>query len=337
MATKNKVAKRNPPKVSRMKPLVSVVVLNWNGKRFVDPFLNAYYQTVYPSNRLELVFIDNNSTDESVAYAKKKVRKSWKTVFVQNDNNYGYAGGNNKGIPHTSGDYILIVNNDLELAPQLISELVSTAQKTDADAVVPKLMFKNKPGYINNAGSILESDQAWPVRERGYDQKDEGQFDKTEEVTAVCGACVLFKRSFLQDVGLFDAKFFMYFEDSDLSWRGQRAGKLFYYEPKAVAYHVHTGSSKEGSPLFNFYVGRNRVLIMAKNAQLKLFFKVLGNTLYWHLVFRIWSLLKSAITRNGRKHAVVEFWRSQKMLWSLFSQLPRAFAKRWHIIKEETL
>ncbi len=148
--------------------------------------------------------------------------------LIKNQKNYGYAEGNNKGLKHVKGEYALICNNDLVLDENLIANLVKTAKENSADIVVPKLMFLNKPGYINNAGSEIVVDSDWPVSETGYNEKDIGQYDSVREISAFCGACVLIKRTFLETVGLFDRRFFMYFEDADLSWRGKKLEKNTY-------------------------------------------------------------------------------------------------------------
>ncbi len=323
--------------MTETQPKISVVVLNWNGKKFIDSFMKSFKTLVYPASQLELLFVDNKSSDESVAYLVSKYNKDNRIKVIQNDKNYGYSKGNNLGIHHASGDYILVCNNDLQLESNLIKELVQVALEYKADAVVPKLMYLNNPGVINNAGSRLDTKSDWPIYEIGKDELDKGQFDEVREITALCGACMLIKRDFLQTVGLFDNRFFMYFEDGDLSWRGQKVGKKYYYAPKAVAYHFHAGSSKEGSPLFNFYVGRNRILILTKNASLMILLKAWAKTVRDHLFLRVKNLLMSINGRYSKRTALKEFWLSLKMVVSAILLTPYAILKRWQIIKEETL
>lgn len=318
-------------------PFVTIVTLNWNGKRFIDPFMESFKKINYPKDRLELIFADNDSSDGSVEYIKDKYKDIKSLKVVQNGGNYGYAGGNNRAMKHAKGAYILVCNNDLTLDKNIVKELLKTAKKYDAAVTVPKLMFKNKPGYINNAGSELQPDNDWPIREIGIGKKDSKKYSTEREITAFCGACVLFTREFLHKVGLFDAKFFMYFEDGDLSWRGQKAGYKFYFSPKALAYHEHTGTSKEGSPLFNHFVGRNRLLILVKHAGFIVFLKGLKRTLADHLWLRLKNILKAAKGEYGKKQSLIEFYRSQKMLWAFLFMAPGELFKRWHIAQEEKL
>lgn len=318
-------------------PSVTLVVLNWNGKIFIDSFVKSFLAQSYNQDNLEMLFVDNGSSDDSIDYIKQNYGQVKNIKVVDNGSNYGYAGGNNRGMHHANGDFVLVCNNDLELDKNLVSELVKVAQDKAADLVVPKLMYLNKPGVINNAGSRLVPNSDWPILEIGKDEKDTGQYEEVTEISAFCGACVLFSRNFLQTVGLFDAKFFMYFEDGDLSWRGQKSNAKFYYSPKAIANHVHTGTSKEGSPFFNHYVGRNRILILAKNARFIVFAIGLAKTLRDQLLFRIKNLWASLFGRYSKKLAIQEFWLGQKILWSVTFLLPYAFLKRIGILKEDKL
>src|SRR5207253_3238034 len=126
-------------------------------------------------------------------------------------------------------------------------------------------------------------------------------------ISALCGACVLFSREFLQKVGLFDSKFFMYFEDGDLSWRGQKAGFTYYYSPKAIANHIHTGTSGEGSPLFNHFVGRNRLLLLTKHSSLVPWLKGWAKTLRDQVLLRVYRLFLALVGKYSKRLAWREF------------------------------
>jgi GT2 family glycosyltransferase len=117
---------------------------------------------------------------------------------------------------------------------------------------------------INNVGSRLL--QGGWGGDRGFLEVDHGQYDQPQEVFAWCGAGVLFRPDYLRDVGLFDERFFMYYEDTDLAWRGRLRGWRYRYVPTALLRHVHAATSVEGSPMFNHYVQRNRLLMLTKNA-----------------------------------------------------------------------
>ncbi len=117
---------------------------------------------------------------------------------------------------------------------------------------------------VNNVGSVL-IDGGYGA-DRGYLQRDDGQFDDADEVFAWCGGGVLLRRRYLEEVGLFDERFFLYYEDTDLAWRGRSRGWRYRYVPESRIRHIHAASSGEGSALFQHYVERNRLLMLTKNA-----------------------------------------------------------------------
>ena len=117
---------------------------------------------------------------------------------------------------------------------------------------------------LNNVGSVVLADGHGA--DRGYMERDEGQFDEVEEVFAWCGAAVLLSRGYLETVGLFEDRYFLYYEDFDLSWRGRAEGWRYLYVPASVVRHVHSASSVEGSRLFQHYDERNRLLTLTRNA-----------------------------------------------------------------------
>ncbi len=121
---------------------------------------------------------------------------------------------------------------------------------------------------VNNVGGILLADGYGA--DRGYQEPDEGQFDRREEIFAWCGAAVLLSVPYLESVGRFDERFFLYYEDTDLSWRGRSQGWRYVYVPESVVRHLHSASSVEGSRLFAHYVERNRLLMLTRNAPLAL-------------------------------------------------------------------
>lgn len=139
---------------------------------------------------------------------------------------------------------------------------------------------------VNNAGNaLLEGGYG---ADRGFREADEGQYDRSEDVFAWCGAAVALKREYLDDVGLFDDRFHLYYEDFDLSWRGRLLGWRYRYVPASVVRHMHATTTREGSALFEHYVHRNRLLTLVKNAPRRLVLEQLAATLgeIWHIARR---------------------------------------------------
>ena len=315
------------------KPLVSIIALNWNGKKFIDPLANSVRDQELRDIEIEFLFVDNDSSDGSVEYFKEH-HKDENFRVVQNSGNYGYSKGNNLGIKVARGDYILVINNDLILDKNTVQAMYDDLVKEQADLIVPKLMFLNKPGFINNAGSVLDTNNSWPVSEVGFGEEDKGQYDEVREISAFCGACVMFTREFLSTVGVYDDNFFMYFEDSDLSWRGQQAGKKFIYTPHAQAHHHHTGTSIEGSKKFNFYVARNRVLILLKNASPRVVLVGYKFAVQDHLIRHMKNAIKALLGRYSKKTALRDGILGFKTFAAIIIYTPYALGKRWGIIKE---
>lgn len=296
------------------------MLVNWNGKRFLDGVLNSLNQQSYGKENFEVILVDNHSSDDSVAYTEKNF--SWVKV-VKNPRNDGFAGGNNVGMRASRGEYIALVNNDTFLGHEWLEELVKVAVSKKAGAVASKTVYADRPDVINNAGSELHPAKTWPIIEPGIDQKDRGQFDTVREITAFCGVSVLLNRKMLKEIGLFDEHFFMYFEDGDLSWRGQKAGWKFYLAPKSLVRHIHSGSSGTGSPLFAFHVSRNRILILFKNANLTIAFKGFLAVVRDRF-FRV--------PKTPRNLAL-----GVKILASALLLIPVMLLKRWGLVKEAQL
>ena len=239
-----------------------MIVVNHNGARFIKGCLGALSTQVLRGG-FEIVLVDNASTDGSVA----SVRSAFPAVrVISSPRNLGFAAGNNLGFRSARGEFLVLLNNDARPRPGWLEALVAAA---DADpglgAVTSKLVFAGRPGVIQNAGLVLRSDGGGG--DRGSGEVDAGQYDAAEEVFGFCGAAALLRRSALDDVGEFDGRFFMYYEDTDLSWRMRLRGWRILYQPAAVVEHEHAGSSREWSPFFVFHVDRNRLLMLVKCAR----------------------------------------------------------------------
>lgn len=219
-----------------------------------------------PDDRWECWVIDNASADESIKLLNEDY--PWVRV-VRNDSNLGFAGGNNVGLRAAATPFIALLNTDAYPEPDWLSRLLEAAHDPAAEDVAAwtsKVLFARTDGgpVINNAGSILLADGSGA--DRGYEQPDDGRYDEPEDVFLMSGTAVLLRAEALAKVGNFDPDFFMYYEDTDLSWRLRSAGWRIRYEPTAVVRHLHSASSVEWSPFFTFHVERNRLAMLTKNA-----------------------------------------------------------------------
>jgi len=247
--------------------IISVVILNFNGKGYLDNCLSSMRSQTLKS--YEVIVVDNGSTDGSVEYLE--THYPWVQV-IKNRTNLGFAGGINSGIRQAKGEYILTLNNDTQADNRFLECLVGP-MKSDASIGIcaPKMLFSD--GRINSVGTcISRSGAAW---DRGLFQADNGQYDAPEEVFGACGGAALYRKKMLEEIGLFDEDFFLYFEDVDLALRGRLAGWRCLYVPDAKVNHVFGGTTGFGSELSVYYGNRNFLWYVIKDFPVKLLVKSL--------------------------------------------------------------
>lgn len=220
------------------------------------PFLWKQTYTDY-----EVVLVDNGSNDGSVEFVEKHFPH---IRIIRNDTNLGFSAANNIAIRQSSAEFIAALNNDVRVSPQWLAELVRTAE-TDENVGMwaSKILFLHRPYLIDSAGITVDRiGAAW--------NRDNGEPDTTEDVEPTevfggCAAAVLYRRQMLDQIGLFDEDLFAFYEDVDLAWRARLAGWRCLYVPTARAYHTHSGTAAEGSPLKRYLIGRNKVWVTLKN------------------------------------------------------------------------
>ncbi len=204
----------------------------------------------------ELVVVDNASNGLGAAAAGARV--------LREPENLGFAGGVAHGIADSSGEWVLLVNDDAELEPGALAALLAAGRSAaDVGTTTAQVRFHRRRDLINTAG--LELDRLGVAYDRcaGAPAREGGE---VEEVFGASGCVVLYRRTMLDAVGGFDASFFAFGEDADVAWRARMAGWRCLYAPSAVAYHHGSATAGEASPLKYFLVGRNRMRMLAKNA-----------------------------------------------------------------------
>lgn len=239
-----------------MSKKAAIIIVNWNGKKFLKNCLSSVFKQTYKN--FQVYFVDNGSEDDSVKYIKDNFHK---VKIVQLDKNYGFAKGNNEGIKEAFKDklveYIVCLNNDAIVDKNWLKELVKTAEKDEKiGAVQSKVLFGDKK-TIHSAGVILYYD--FSSENRGFKERDRNQYNKEEEIFSAIGCSLLIKRGVLEKVGFFEEKFGSYKEDDDLSLRIKLFGYKIYYSPKSRVYHLHSSTFKAKSCKKLYYNERNRI------------------------------------------------------------------------------
>jgi GT2 family glycosyltransferase len=442
-------------------PFVSIIIVNYSGGHFLPACLNALRSQTYPQECFEVIISDNGSKDHSL----ELIQRDYKWVrLLENDQNLGFASGNNVAIKEAAGKYVVLLNNDTSPTPQWLENLVRVAEeRPEAGMVTGRLLlfynqieltitaeshhisnderelgvqiFEVEPGapqgvvqyldgfygrephpsgssfrwtkgrailgvpvpeglgewcvtlqlsanrptnepvkvdvyhearqlshwvvtgpeplpykvtipasvresgrpLVQNTGSVFFRDGAG--RDRGtyvqdfevFYEYDENQYSEVEEVFAGCGASLLLRKKMLDEVGLLDDDFFMYYEDTDLAWRARLGGWKVLYAPEAIVRHIHCGSSGEWSPFFLFHVERNRLAMVFKNGTpeqiLYTWGKYIGRAFLNSMIILV-SLIKRQpgwrdLARWPRHHA--------KVISSLIVWLPALIRKRARI------
>lgn len=238
-------------------PLVSVIVINWNGARHLPTCLDALRAQTYP--RLEIIVADNASTDGSQALIRERYPE---VRLVALPENRGFTGGNNAGIAASTGEIVILLNNDTEVAPTWIAALVDAfARHPQAGTAASKMLLFDRRDTFHTAGDYYRVDGL--PGNRGVWQKDTGQYDREEYVFGACGGALAIRRQVLETIGLLDDDFFFSAEDVDFAWRAQLAGYRCIYVPRAVVYH-HLAATG-GDVTASYYNGRNFLYILAKD------------------------------------------------------------------------
>lgn len=284
-------------------PAVSIVITNRNGKKFLDRCFQSLNQVDYERQKLQFIMVDNCSTDGSYEYVKKAFPY---VQILQNDTN-NYCKANNIGIKFSEGEYVALLNNDTYVHRNWVKELVSAIQRDDrVGCSGSKVLFPD--GRIQTVGHYEFPNFYWG--DKGLREPDIGQYDFTKEVSSLSGASVLFKRQCLEDVGYLDEDFVMYMEDIDMFLRCRQKGWKLIYAPKSIVYHEFHGTANEDT--INYYIERNRLLLIAKHFPHKFADELCGKGNYLmdsnrKVLDDIYSILPEAFSKFLEHHGVKTF------------------------------
>jgi len=243
------------------------VVVNYNGEKFLEKCLDSIARQSY--RNFDVIVVDNGSTDNSL-----KILDQFSDVLemevIKNSENLGFAKAANQGIRMADSEIVALVNNDAFLDERWLEEIVKVCKSDKSSGIfASKILFPD--GRINSAGHIIYRGLA--VMERGFLEKDFGQYDFDCYVAGACAAAAAYRREMLEEIGLFDEDYFMYNEDVDLSLRAILLGWKVRFVHKAVAWHLHSASTGFLSDFSVYYNSRNWVWSILKNIPTKVLLK----------------------------------------------------------------
>lgn len=290
-------------------PKVSIVILNWNGKKDTMLCLNSLSKLRY--DNFETIVVDNGSTDGSV----ESLHKQPGITFIENKKNIGFAAGNNVGIRTAlskNTDYVLLLNNDTVCDPDFLTHMVKTAESSIQTGIVcPKIYYFDQTDRIWSVGgknifrTVILGDPTKGKKDTA------GRYQEDREIDYAWSCAMLIKRALLERIGLLDEDYFVSMEDIDYCKRAKDRGFSIYLSARAKVWHrVSSSTGGEGyTPIMRYYYGKGMALFMRKHArvwQWPLFFLIVG-----------WSLLWAGFRETTRKN--------QKAIFSKIKGLKHGF------------
>jgi len=273
-------------------PLVSIIIVNFNGHEVIENCLNSVLNT--NSTKFEVIVVDNGSTDSSIKFLQNFADKSSVRVkLIKNPKNLGFAEGNNLGIGNSSGKYIAFLNNDTIVDPNWLQSIVTFLEKDKQTGAVQSLLLAEDGFKVDSLGGVI--DIFGTAEDRVVSMGNlRTPHSEIEEIFSACAASMVVRKSVLEEVGNFDPKFFAYYEDVDLCWRIRLRGYAIVLDLNSVVYHIRYATSKKfGGQLFNFHLYKNQLAMLIKNYELKSLVKVMPGLLLLYTFRIINGLIKN--------------------------------------------
>ena len=285
-----------------MAPLVSIVILNWNGQKYLEQFLPFVMASTYSNFRV--VVADNASTDDSVPF----LRSYYPIIkILELKKNYGFARGYNEALKDVEGDYYVLLNSDVEVLPSWIEPIVEMMENNKGiGACQPKLLQQQNRDHFEYSGACGGSlDRlGYPsARGRIFDvcEPDQGEYDDAAPIFWASGAAMFVRAELYHELGGLDDFFFAHQEEIDFCWRLQRKGYMVYSCPASVVYHVGGATLPKGNSKKVFLNFRNNLVMMAKNMPVgEAFWKI-----SYRFVLDAVSAVKSLLGGEGKYFVAV--------------------------------
>ncbi len=311
------------------KPLVYVIIVNWNGRTFLDDCLGSLLESTYSNTRFCLV--DNGSSDDSVEYVNQHYSSQNKIEVLELGKNLGWSGANNAAIRHAlsrKAEYLFLLNNDTVTDPKAIELLVQRAEtEPEIGALAPKILFAQNPSIINSLG--IECSCIGSAWDRAIGRLDNPRWDKSLPVVGGCGAALFIRAEALRRVGFFADHFGIYLDDVDLCLRLWNAGYRVETCPEAIVHHYFSATMGKGKAVRRKYYlnTRNRFWLVLRNfpanelprilkSTVLAECKALGRAVIEGELWKVWAHVKSWVAALVYIPQAWSFRRSQKYVTS---------------------
>jgi len=281
-----------------MNTRVAIVILNWNGKKFLEQFLPSVIR--YSAGQGFIIYVaDNNSTDDSVDFIKANYPK---IIIISFEKNHGYSRGYALALPQIKAEYYVLLNSDVEVTKNWLNPLIELMDNNDTiAAVMPKIKsysHKDHFEYAGAAGGFIDN-YGYPFcrgRILSHIEKDEGQYDELREIFWASGACMFIRASAYSKTGGFDGDFFAHMEEIDLCWRLKRLGYTIYCCPESVVFHVGGGTLPNDNPRKLYYNYRNSLYLLFKNIEPEGFVTILLSRMFLDELSALVYLLQGKVS-----------------------------------------
>ena len=302
----------------QMARLVNIIIVNWNGRKFLSECLESLRRQTYQP--LTIILVDNGSTDGSVDFVKKNYPE---VKAIRLDRNLGFSIANNIAIESVNSAYVALLNNDAVAHPKWIKNLVDSLEANPlAGFAASKMLFYDDRSIIDRAGDAYTRAGTGLLRGRGMPADS---YSEQEWVFGACAGAALYRTQMLRDIGLFDEDFFLLYEDVDLSFRAQLKNYKCLYVPEAIVYHKASSSIVHDSAISVYYSHRNLEWVYVKNMPSKLMLK----TFWLHVIYDIGAFFFFAANGRGKEYV--------KAKYDALKGLKIALKKRRQIQKGKTV
>jgi GT2 family glycosyltransferase len=307
-----------------MQQEISIVILNWNGRKYLEKFLP---NVIEHSPKAKIIVADNNSTDNSIEFLSQNFPQ---IEIIKNETNGGFAKGYNDALKHVHSKYYLLLNSDIEVTEGWLNPLLNTIEAENVAACQPKILAYNNKKQFEHAGAsggFLDRNYYPFCRGRILDQTeiDYNQYDYKQEIFWASGACLLIKADLFHKLEGFDEDFFAHMEEIDLCWRLKKLGYKIEVNPESVVYHVGGGTLNYMSPFKTYLNFRNSLFMILKNHE-----GIYG----WKIVKRLFldGLAGILFLAQGNPKHTLAVIRAHFSFYKLFSKM----LKKRNLIKKNS-